>query len=166
MVADRLPNLHVIVEPEVWDNFIFFPWQWDLGAEQQAIALRDEYPFDQPRIAAVRSRSSSTTPTAMRLSRSSEATASPNWCWLPSFVRTSSRLQKLRRPTAALRVSGAPALSKIVYTIPEAVAASGLTRTALYGLIRAGQLPRAKVGKRTLIRSADLQKLIDDRLIN
>ncbi|MDR2881213.1 MAG: helix-turn-helix domain-containing protein [Azoarcus sp.] len=57
-------------------------------------------------------------------------------------------------------------MSKIVYTIPEAVAASGLTRTALYGLIRAGQLPRAKVGKRTLIRSADLQKLIDDRLIN
>jgi excisionase family DNA binding protein len=53
---------------------------------------------------------------------------------------------------------------KIAYTINEAVAASGLGRTTIYELIKRGELPRAKVGARTLIRVRDLETMIERRL--
>lgn len=52
---------------------------------------------------------------------------------------------------------------KIAYTISEAAAASGLGRTTIYELIKRGELPRAKVGARTLIRRRDLETMIDRR---
>jgi excisionase family DNA binding protein len=53
---------------------------------------------------------------------------------------------------------------KIAYTIKEAVAASGLGRTTIYELIKRGELPRAKVGARTLIRRRDLEAMVERKL--
>lgn len=53
---------------------------------------------------------------------------------------------------------------KIAYTINEAVAASGISRTSLYGLIKAGELSPVKIGVRTLIRHSDLEALIESKL--
>lgn len=53
---------------------------------------------------------------------------------------------------------------KISYTVNEAVAASGIGRTKLYDLMRAGELKPAKIGTRTLIRRKDLEALIERKL--
>lgn len=53
---------------------------------------------------------------------------------------------------------------KIAYTIKEAVAATGISRTTLYGLIKAGELTPVKIGARTLIRHTDLDALIESKL--
>jgi excisionase family DNA binding protein len=50
---------------------------------------------------------------------------------------------------------------KISYTVNEAVAASGIGRTKLYDLIRAGELKPAKIGTRTLILRRDLEGMIE-----
>lgn len=52
-------------------------------------------------------------------------------------------------------------MSKISYTINEASAACGISRTTIYGLIKAGELVTAKIGARTLIARADLEALIE-----
>lgn len=44
----------------------------------------------------------------------------------------------------------------ISFTIPDAVKASGLSRTAIYDALKRGQLTAVKRGKRTLILSASL----------
>lgn len=44
----------------------------------------------------------------------------------------------------------------IALTIPEAVAASGLSRSCIYKALKAG-LPARKAGRRTLIMVADLK---------
>jgi excisionase family DNA binding protein len=44
----------------------------------------------------------------------------------------------------------------ITVTIPNAVKASGLSRTALYDALKRGDLTAVKAGRRTLIRYADL----------
>lgn len=49
----------------------------------------------------------------------------------------------------------------ITLTIPEAVRASGMSRTALYEALKRGDLTARKAGKRTLIPVADLQAFID-----
>jgi excisionase family DNA binding protein len=54
---------------------------------------------------------------------------------------------------------------KIAYTINEAVAASGLCRTTIYDLTKRGELPRVKVGSRTLIRCQDLEAMLERRLV-
>jgi excisionase family DNA binding protein len=54
--------------------------------------------------------------------------------------------------------------TKISYTIKEATAACGISRTTLYGLIKAGELVTVKIGARTLIRRADLESLIERKL--
>lgn len=46
MVEDRYDNLFSITEPSVWDDFVFFPWDWSRGAEDQALDLIQEYTFD------------------------------------------------------------------------------------------------------------------------
>lgn len=50
---------------------------------------------------------------------------------------------------------------KIAFTVAEAVQSSGIGRTALYALIKAGQLESRKLGKRTLIPATSLRSLID-----
>ena len=46
-------------------------------------------------------------------------------------------------------------------TISEAVAASRIGRTSLYGLIRDGKLDARKLGRRTLVPAAALQRLLE-----
>jgi excisionase family DNA binding protein len=53
---------------------------------------------------------------------------------------------------------------RLAYTINEAAAASGLGRTTIYELIKRGELPRAKVGARTLIRRQDLEAMLERKL--
>jgi excisionase family DNA binding protein len=53
---------------------------------------------------------------------------------------------------------------KIAYTINEAVAVSGLGRTTIYELIKNRELPRVKVGARTLIRRQDLDAMLERKL--
>jgi excisionase family DNA binding protein len=54
---------------------------------------------------------------------------------------------------------------KLAYTIPEAVSVSGLGRTTIYELIKRGELQRAKVGARTVIRRQDLEALLERKLV-
>lgn len=50
----------------------------------------------------------------------------------------------------------------ISFTINDAVAASGLTRSRLYQLMAEGALEHRKIGKRTLILAESLRRLIED----
>jgi excisionase family DNA binding protein len=50
--------------------------------------------------------------------------------------------------------------SKLAYSIKEACAATSIGRTALYSLIGDGTIETRKIGKRTLIPAASLQRLI------
>ena len=52
-------------------------------------------------------------------------------------------------------------VDKISYSINEAVSASGLGRTTLYELIKAGQLSPVKIGARTLILRSDLEGMLE-----
>lgn len=52
-------------------------------------------------------------------------------------------------------------MTPLTYNINGAVKATGISRTSLYKLIAAGELPIFKLAGRTLIRAADLQALID-----
>jgi len=45
----------------------------------------------------------------------------------------------------------------IAVTIPEAIKASGLSRTSLYGALKRKELSALKAGRRTLIPFAELQ---------
>lgn len=45
----------------------------------------------------------------------------------------------------------------IALTIPDAVKASGMSRTSLYDALKRGDLTARKAGRRTLISCADLQ---------
>ena len=47
--------------------------------------------------------------------------------------------------------------SPIAVTIPDAVKASGMSRTAIYEALRRGDLSARKAGRRTLISFVDLQ---------
>ena len=49
---------------------------------------------------------------------------------------------------------------KIAHTIPEAVAVSGLSRSALYIALRTGELHARKRGTRTLIEDAELRRFV------
>jgi hypothetical protein len=48
----------------------------------------------------------------------------------------------------------------LAYRINDAAAASGLCRSQLYNLMRAGQLEFVQVGKIRMIRAADLRRLL------
>jgi hypothetical protein len=58
-------------------------------------------------------------------------------------------------PTAVSRHGG-----PLAYRINDAAAASGLCRSHLYNLMRAGQLEFVQVGKVRMIRACDLRKLL------
>jgi predicted DNA-binding transcriptional regulator AlpA len=51
-------------------------------------------------------------------------------------------------------------MTKIAVTIPEAVALSGIGRTSLYGVFKSGAIKPRKLGKRTLVLVADLERYI------
>jgi Helix-turn-helix domain len=51
-------------------------------------------------------------------------------------------------------------MTKIAVTIPEAVAISGIGRTSLYAVFKAGGIKPRKAGKRTLVLVADLESYI------
>lgn len=55
-------------------------------------------------------------------------------------------------------------MDKLSYSINDAVEASGIGRTTLYELIKAGELKPVKIGSRTLIRRCDLEALLERRL--
>jgi excisionase family DNA binding protein len=59
--------------------------------------------------------------------------------------------------TISPQVTGRAALS-----IPEVMGHLGLGRDTVYGLIRSGRLTARKVGRRTIITAADLQKFLDE----
>jgi len=48
----------------------------------------------------------------------------------------------------------------ISITIPDAVKASGMSRTSIYEALKRGDLTACKAGRRTLIAFADLQKYL------
>ena len=48
-------------------------------------------------------------------------------------------------------------MTPITLTIPEAVEATGISRSSLYEALRRGDLAAKKAGRRTLIPMADLQ---------
>ena len=52
--------------------------------------------------------------------------------------------------------------TKLSYTIPEAVNASGIGRTKLYEYIRSGELQTRKAGRRTIITHPALEKLVNN----
>jgi excisionase family DNA binding protein len=53
---------------------------------------------------------------------------------------------------------------KLAYTIEETAAVSGLGRTTIYELIKRRELPRVKIGARTLIRRQDLEAMLERNL--
>jgi excisionase family DNA binding protein len=59
----------------------------------------------------------------------------------------------------------ASSCARLAYTVAEAAAASGIGRTTLYGLMGSGELPFVKLGKRTLVRHTDLEKLLQSHLV-
>lgn len=52
----------------------------------------------------------------------------------------------------------------LAHRIPDACNRLGIGRSMLYELIKAGELRTIKIGTRTLVPEADLQKVIADRL--
>ena len=56
-------------------------------------------------------------------------------------------------------VSGIPP-SKIAYTIKEAAAAIGLSRSTIYKLMASGELQTIRIGQRRLIRAEALNRLL------
>jgi hypothetical protein len=53
-----------------------------------------------------------------------------------------------------------PVIPKLAHTIPEAVRASGISRTAIYLAIGRGALIARKCGARTLILDSDLRRFL------
>jgi excisionase family DNA binding protein len=51
--------------------------------------------------------------------------------------------------------------SSLAYSIAEACARSGIGRTAIYDMIKAGQLNARKRGRRTLILADDLRRCLE-----
>lgn len=52
----------------------------------------------------------------------------------------------------------------LAHRIPDACQRLGIGRSMLYELIKSGEIRTVKIGTRTLIPEADLQKVIADRL--
>ncbi len=53
-------------------------------------------------------------------------------------------------------------VAPITYTVANAIKATGLSRSTLYNLMKAKQLPYIKVGKRTLLKISDIEVLLEN----
>lgn len=51
--------------------------------------------------------------------------------------------------------------AKVSYSIPQAVDATGLSRSTLYEALKNGQLAARKYGNRTVIEEAELRRFIN-----
>lgn len=54
-----------------------------------------------------------------------------------------------------------PMQSPIAVTIPDAVKATGMSRTSIYEALKRGELTARKAGRRTLISFADLESYLE-----
>ena len=52
-------------------------------------------------------------------------------------------------------------MEPITLTVAEACRVTGIGRTTLYALVKEGRLPILHLGRRTLIRRTDLERLIE-----
>lgn len=52
-------------------------------------------------------------------------------------------------------------ITPLTYTIADAVKATSLSRSTLYNLMKAKQLPYVKIGKRTLLKISDIEVLLE-----
>lgn len=57
----------------------------------------------------------------------------------------------------------APAVPRLALTVPEAAAAVGVSARLLWQEVSAGRLPSARVGRRRLVRVADLERWLGAR---
>jgi excisionase family DNA binding protein len=64
--------------------------------------------------------------------------------------------------TAPIKSRPSAPIERSAYSIPEVLTKIGVGRDKLYSLIRPGELPARKVGRRTLIVSSDLQKFLEN----
>ncbi len=55
----------------------------------------------------------------------------------------------------------APSSRQVAYSIPQAALALGISKTSVWKLIKEGDLPAVKLGRRTLIPTGALQTLLD-----
>lgn len=74
-----------------------------------------------------------------------------------------TNIYNLQRDTSTGNANG-DRLGRLAYSVPEASAAIGIGKTKLYALITEGVLPSTHIGKRRLIRAADLEALIAGQL--
>ena len=70
----------------------------------------------------------------------------------------------LHRGASTTSTGNADRLGRLAYSVPEASATIGIGKTKLYALIADGVLPSTLIGKRRLIRAADLEALIAGQL--
>lgn len=56
-------------------------------------------------------------------------------------------------------------MTKLAYTIPQAVDLTGISRSTLYTFIKSKEIPVVKIGQRTLIRHVDLSEFLDQRRV-
>ena len=52
-------------------------------------------------------------------------------------------------------------MDQLLYTIPQCCRLAAIGRTKFYELVAAGEIPVRKVGKKTLVAAADLQRWAD-----
>jgi len=55
----------------------------------------------------------------------------------------------------------APSSRQVAYSVPQAALALGISKTSVWKLIKEGDLPAVKLGRRTLIPTGALQTLLD-----
>jgi DNA binding domain, excisionase family len=54
--------------------------------------------------------------------------------------------------------------ARLAYTIPDACAAIGVSRSMLYELIGAGEIRTIKIGTRTLVPASELAAFVERKL--
>ena len=65
-------------------------------------------------------------------------------------------MPKLKRQTPDTALPDRPPVPRLSLSVPEAAAATGLSKSTLYNLMEAGELRFVKVGARRLIAMAEL----------
>jgi excisionase family DNA binding protein len=71
--------------------------------------------------------------------------------------------QSFRRSTEVIFKRWRPKMDAIVTSVNDAAKALSIGRTSIYALIRAGRLETVKLGRRTLITTDSIRRLIEQR---